>query len=96
MPEAVKPSGASIRVYMQTAPINAWTELLKNHDKAIAVGTPLCNSAATWAGNAARRTIHHKRGGMSSNATSRIELGIQRVETEPGWSVKANPILAVK
>ena len=67
-----------------------------NHDKIIAVGTPLWISEAKWAGNAARMMIHQYRLSTSSKPARRIELGIQRVETEPGLRAKAKPILAVR
>src|ERR1700749_109113 len=85
----------STKLVMQTAPIKACTELLTNHDATIAVGTPLCNSAAKWAGTAASRTTHHERCGRRRNAASRIAFGIQRVETEPGWSANVKPTFVV-
>jgi hypothetical protein len=81
---------------MQNAASNAWVTLLRNHDRTIAVGTPLDNSEARWAGKTARITSHHERLGVNSNPASRIELGIQSVETEPGWRANSNPTIAVR
>jgi hypothetical protein len=62
------------------APIKASQQLLTNQARTIAVGTPLCISAVRCAGNADKRNSHHQRGGASSKAPSRIELGGQNIE----------------
>jgi hypothetical protein len=81
---------------MKKAPNSAWKELLMNHDRIIAVGTPLWSSEAKCAGQAAAITIHQERLGTSRSPAKRIELGIHSVETEPGWRANAKPILAVR
>ena len=49
--------------------------LLTNHESTIAVGTPLCHSDATWAGNAARMTSHHHRPGNEQQPGKQERVG---------------------
>src|SRR4030095_334693 len=86
----------STRCETHKAPIKAWSELLTNQETTTPGGTPLCNSDARCAGNAASKISHHQRLGVRSNAARRIEFGIQRTDTEPGCRAKAKPILEVK
>src|SRR3977135_1238664 len=83
--EESKRRGPATSTRMHAAPIRASLELLTNQPSTIAAGTPLCSSAARCAGNAARRSSHHDRAGVSSSAASSSEFGGQSVETGCGW-----------
>ena len=89
-------SGPETQARTSPAPISASLQLLANQPSTMAIGTPLCSSAARCAGRAAASSTHHARAGVSSSAAISSAFGGHSVEIGCGWRVKAKPTRAAR
>ena len=89
-----KRPGASLNHRTPAAAINASLQLVMNSASTSEAGHSIPSSAARWAGSAASRYIHHRRGGVSRSVAVRIVLGGHRTEGVEGGIRRKKPKLA--